>query len=121
MTEKVETGHAGGFIMSEANGHRSREEVTIDNGADLLAGAVLGKITASGKYVEFNPAASDGSQTAAAVLIADAKAASAEVQAAVMARDCEVNGNELVWDAGVDANEKAAAIASLASVGIIVR
>lgn len=45
MPTLIETTHAGEFILSEANGNRSREEVTILTGQDLVAGTVLGKIT----------------------------------------------------------------------------
>jgi len=42
----TETLHAGEFIVSEANGTRSREEIIIDSAAAALpAGQVLGKIT----------------------------------------------------------------------------
>lgn len=41
----TETTHAGGFILSEANGNRSRSNGTLISGQDLAAGAVLGKIT----------------------------------------------------------------------------
>lgn len=46
MTTLTETIHPGEFVLSEANGYRSREEGTIDNGADLLPGTVLGQKTA---------------------------------------------------------------------------
>lgn len=46
QTPLLETLHAGGFLVSEANGHRSRERGLITGSAKLLAGAVLGsKIT----------------------------------------------------------------------------
>lgn len=41
----TETTHAGGYIISEAAGNRSRENGTLISGQDLPAGAVLGKIT----------------------------------------------------------------------------
>lgn len=41
MTTKTETRHAGGFIVSEANGTRSREAITVLSGQTLLTGAVL--------------------------------------------------------------------------------
>lgn len=41
----TETTHAGGYIISEANGNRSRESGTLITGQDLPAGAVLGRIT----------------------------------------------------------------------------
>lgn len=42
--ELNETRHAGGFIKSEASGHRSREQVTIAEGESVVAGQVLGKV-----------------------------------------------------------------------------
>lgn len=44
QTPITEALHAGGFIVSEANGHRARERVTI-TGAKIYAGTVLGKVT----------------------------------------------------------------------------
>jgi hypothetical protein len=41
----TETTHAGGFILSEANGNKSRENGTLLSGQNLAAGAVLGRIT----------------------------------------------------------------------------
>jgi len=41
------------------------------------AGAVLGKVTSTGKYVRFDPVASDGSEVAKAVLTEPVTAASA--------------------------------------------
>lgn len=65
MTALTEPFHAGGYIVSEANGHRSRETVTIKSGADLLAGTVLGKITTGAQSVgapaAFASNAGDGS------------------------------------------------------------
>lgn len=45
MTTLTEGKYAGEFIISEANGQRSREAITILSGQNLVAGAVLGKIT----------------------------------------------------------------------------
>jgi len=39
-----ETTHAGGFILSEANGNRSRENGVLNSGQDLAAGTVLGQL-----------------------------------------------------------------------------
>jgi len=45
MAEKVETTHAGEFIVSEAPGSLSREKVTVLSGENLVAAAVVGKVT----------------------------------------------------------------------------
>ena len=71
MTTLTAAPLTGEFIISEANGTRSREVVTVAAAAAALpAGTVLGKITASGKYVAYSDAASDGTETAAGVLYA---------------------------------------------------
>lgn len=113
----------GAFIKSEGNGDISREAVTIVSGAGaLLAGTVLGKITASGKYKPYDDDAADGTQTAVAILYADVDATSADVKATVIARNAEVWQERLVWGAAVTtAGEKTNAYADLATLGIIVR
>jgi hypothetical protein len=45
VTPISEAWHAGGFIVSEARGHLSREGIKLKSGANYLAGTVLGKIT----------------------------------------------------------------------------
>jgi hypothetical protein len=121
MTSITEKNHAGSFILSEADGHLSRENVTIDNGANLYPGTVLGKSTATGKYVQLDLVTTGGAEVAAAILIGEAFAASVEVAAAVIVRDAEVLGKELLWPDGFTDNEKAAALAQLASNHVIAR
>jgi len=117
LTEKT---HAGGFLISEADGKRSRENVTLASGQDLHPGAVLGKITSGGKYTAINQGASDGSQTAAGVLYGRGDASAADLEVAIIARDAEVNGNELQWGSE-SPTEVTTGITELASLGIIVR
>lgn len=48
----TETTHAGGFILSEANGHLSRANGALNSGQDLAAGTVLGQLkTAAGAKI----------------------------------------------------------------------
>lgn len=117
LTEKT---HAGGFIMSEAEGKRSRENVTLLSGQNLYPGAILGKITSGGKYTAYDNAASDGSQAVAGILLGRGDASSADLAVAIIARDAEVNGDELDWgtETGVDIT---AGVADLLALGIIVR
>ena len=56
------------------------KKVTIDTGV-LVRGSVLGKITASGKYILSLSAAGDGSQTPDLVLLEDVDATSADKEA----------------------------------------
>ncbi len=62
---------------------RVERVVTIASGANLTKGAVLGKITASGKYKLSASASADGSEVPDAILAETATAASADVQAVV--------------------------------------
>lgn len=117
LTEKT---HDGGFLMSEAAGKRSRENVTLASGQDLYPGAVLGKITATGKYTEYDNGASDGSQTAAGILYGRGDASAGDIAVTLIARDAEVNGNELLWGSE-SGSDLTAGVADLLAAGIIVR
>lgn len=215
MTTLTEGKHTGEFLISEAAGYRSREEITVASGADLGPCTVLGKATAStvgaatadggntgdgtvgtvtggadtetgtydlvciaaaanagtfevrtpsgaqlpddatvavayasshlnftisdgaadfvvgdkftvlvtdnGKYAQLDLAAVDGTQTVAAILYGDAKAALVDVQAAGIVRDAEVRLSDLTWPDGITADQQTIAEAELAALGIIVR
>lgn len=82
---------------------------------------VLGQVTASKKYVQLDPAASDGSEVAAAILYDNIDASANDKAAVITARDSEVKAAALAWPAGITAPEKAAALAELAALGIIAR
>ena len=73
------------------------------------------------EYAIFNAGASDGTQTAKAILFDAVDASSAEQSATVTIRDSEVTADELVWNTGTTSAQKTAATISLASVGIILR
>ncbi len=110
------------YLISEANGYRSREVGIIASGSGKLdAGAVLGRVTASKKLVPLAPAASDGSQNAAAILYDACDATSTDVRRTYTARDSEVHAAVLVWPAGTTDNQKTAALAQLAALGIAAR
>lgn len=125
MATLTERFHAEGFLISEANGHISREKVTILSGENLRAGAVLAKVTASGKYVEWDPAKSaeaDGTTIPAAILLADCDASGGDKTGIpVIARHAEVNANEIVWPTASQGSEQNAAIVTLKTLGIIFR
>jgi len=59
------------------------DTITIAAGQVLQRGAVLGKITASGKYVLSDAGATDGSQTPVAILAEDVDASSGDKEATV--------------------------------------
>lgn len=121
MTILTEGQYTAEFLVSEARGTRSREAKILASGNDLDAGAVLGVITASGKYAEHDPGAADGTENAVAVLYSPVDASAADADCVIIARDAEVNGDSLAWITGIIAGDKADAIANLETKGIIVR
>ena len=123
MTVLIEGLHPGAFLMSEANGQRSRENIIIESGAGIIApGTVLGKVTASGKYIASAIGAADGSETPAAINLYGADASTSDAAVSAIVRDAEVNGHCLVYHADRDQPaEKDAANAALGALGIIVR
>jgi len=106
------------FVVSEANGYRSRGTQEFDSttdwsGAEIPAGQVFSIV--SGAAVAFDGDASDGSETAAGILYERVKAGETETNT-VIVRDAEVELAGLTAD-GTDAE----VIAALDSLGIVAR
>lgn len=100
-----------------------RNTVTVNEAAakSYAVGTVLGKVTADGKYKIAVQTASDGSQTAAAIVLEDkAIAATTDTKLVVLTRGpASVSKGGLVLDATYDLDaEKAVVYASLEAVGI---
>ena len=105
------------FLLSEADGMRSRDQetVTIAGAVALPSGTVLGKITATGKFVKYDEAGTDdGRRVAAAVLGTPLAGVNGDYKATVFTRDCEVIAGMLT---GIDTNGRA----DLKAIGVIVR
>ena len=114
------------FIVSESNGYRSRDDVTVTVPATTTyaAGTILGKITASGKYVRHAAGADNGSEDEAGVLyetLVNTTGSGVDNASVSMARDAEVNGSELTYEVGADASQITASNLALKALGIIVR
>ena len=116
----------GDLLKFELNANYTREAVTLKSGTDYALGAVLGKITATGKY-RLSPAAAvvgdEGAETAVAVLIEAVDATAADATGLVVARGpAIVSKAALVFDASVDlATEKDVKHDELAAAGIVPR
>jgi hypothetical protein len=97
------------FVLSEASGQRSRENVPVTRHSTqpIKSGTVL-KVS-GGKYVPY-----DGSGDAAGILYNHVEPGTGDVEAVAFVRDCEVNVNALI---GLDSG----AVADLLSLGILVR
>ena len=113
LTQGIQVGE---WLLSEAEGQRSRDvvTVTIAGAVALPSGTVLGKVTASGKYIKYVDAAVDGSGTAAAVLLNALPGTNGDYKATVFNADAEVILALLNGGTGLDAN----GIADLRTIGI---
>lgn len=126
MPVLTQTPTLGDLLKYELNANYTRETVTLKAGTSYPLGAVLGRITASGKF-RFSAAAQvvgdEGAETAVAVLIEAVDATAADATGLVVARGPTiVSKGALVFDASVDqAAEIAAKHAQLAAAGIVPR
>ena len=113
----------GDVLKYELNPNFTRETVTLLAGTNYPVGAVLGRITASGKMKLSTAAGSDGAQNAAAVLLYDVDATAADATGIVVVRGPAIIAKAaLVFDASVDdAAKTAAKHAQLTALGIIPR
>jgi len=122
MTVKIEGRHAAEFLVSEANGTRSRGTLTLKAGQNLPAGAVL-ELDGTGDAIAF---AGDSDSVAAGILWeatdASATGTNADTPVAAVIRDAEVNIDEIsVENDDTAGTIKDAAVTSLALIGIIAR
>ena len=113
----------GDVLKYELNPNYTSETVTLLSGTNYPVGAVLGRITASGKMKLSTAAGSDGAQNAAAVLLYATDASAADQKAVVIVRGPAIASQAaLVFDASVDdAAKTAAKHAQLTALGIIPR
>ena len=123
MATVTEGKYAPDWLFYEQPNLYSRDEITILAGSGsaraLTNGMVLGKITASGKFVQVDDTASDGSQTAAGVLFADATAVDGtDKQATGIVRDGILKRTGLVWPSGFNTTTGEA---SLLALGLLTR
>lgn len=65
---KIESMHAGEFLLSEGAGTISREAINVAAGPALEPGQILGLVTATGEFAPYSPTAEDGSENAQAIL-----------------------------------------------------
>ncbi|MCL4747533.1 MAG: head decoration protein [Burkholderiaceae bacterium] len=123
MTVLHQPNTMGDVLKYEVNPNFNRETVTLLEGTNYPVGAVLGRITASGKYKLATSGGSDGAQTATAVLLYAVDASATDAIGVVVARGpAIVSKAALVFDATVDdAPKTATKHGQLAALGIVPR
>lgn len=127
MTEKNEGRHAAEFVLSEAAGNRSRDNITVKSGENLVAGQVF-QID-GGKAVAFTAAVDSAGALlveAAGIILdncdASATGSDADTPAAAIGRDAEVNDNLVTYPTETSGGgEHDLTVDSLKLLGIIVR
>ena len=114
MVAVSDTKRTAEFLVSEANGYRSREERNAALGGTVLpAGTLLGRLTAGGNYVPYVAGAATGAEIVSGILF---EGASGTALRTIIVRDAEVNLNHITYT-GVEAT----ITAGLNAIGIAVR
>lgn len=112
-------------MIRETDPGYCRDQIVVSSGAGIVkANTVMGKITAGGEWVPYAPAAVDGSQNAAGILLYKVDATAADAKAVISARDAVWAVEMLNWGATVTTQpHKDTAIAALKALAgpIIVR
>ena len=112
----------GDLLKYEEGLHYSREQNTVAVGQNLELGAVVGRVTATGKLKRLDPAATDGTEDVAGILLGACDASLIERDdALLLARHAIVASHAVVWPAAITPEQKAAATAALETRGILIR
>jgi hypothetical protein len=114
MVAVSDTKRTAEFLISEANGYRSREERTAAlGGTALVAGTLLGRLSAGGNYVPYVAGAATGAEIVSGILFQSGVGTALQT---IIVRDAEVNLAAITYT-GVEAT----VTAGLNALGIAVR
>lgn len=111
---------SGCYLGECAGPNIVNEEIIVASGAGVLyPGTVLGKITASGKYVAHDNALSNGAEVAAGILFHKVDATSADaLTVGTVNGPATINGNDLIFKAGISGANQLAATNALRAKGM---
>jgi len=123
---QTEGKHTANFILSEATGNRSRANALFVDPATVYVGAPVKKVAATSDIPEHWTVVADNDQSVGAdcealAIYGGVTSSGYDIKLAILVRDAEVNGNLVRWPVGMVQGEITAAIAKLATAGIIVR
>jgi len=121
MPVQNESNYLGDWLKFEEDNLYSRDEVTVASGQNLATGTVVGIITTSGKVTQLAPGASDGSESAAGVLVGNVDATAGDQPGVIVARHAICSDKGLTWPGSITGPQKAAALSQLKALGILVR
>lgn len=101
-----------------AGDHYSQSPITVVSGtAAMVKGQLVGILTATFKYTDYDPAAADGSEIPRAILSEDVDASAADVDTMALFSGV-YNADAITWPTVTDA-QKNAAIKAMRDAGII--
>lgn len=119
--------HDEGFIVSEAPGSLSREEVTVLAGTSVLEpGTVMGE-RADGKWAQLDPDATEGNEAAKGILCSQVDptdgsgGVGSDVKGVVIERLAEVRNDDLIWPSGISTAQQDTAEGELLARNIKIR
>ena len=121
MPVQNESNYLGDWLKFEEDNLYSRDEVTVASGQNLATGTVVGIITTRGKVTQLAPGASDGSESAAGVLVGNVDATAGDQPGVIVARHAICSDKGLTWPGSITGPQKAAALSQLKALGILVR
>ncbi len=100
----------------------SRDQVTVASGQNLELGAVVARVTATGKVKRLSPGAADGTEQPAGLLLGACDATLIERDDAVLlARHAVVASHAVTWPLGITPEQKVSATTALEARGILIR
>lgn len=112
----------GGHVISEANYAISREQITLAATAvPLPSGTAIAKVTATGKWVPYDPAAIANYTGAPGFLWERREISTGDQRAVGHVRQCEINGREVTYINPLNAGQQAAFEAAAAVASVLVR
>jgi hypothetical protein len=122
----VETVHDGQFLIKSTLGHFSRKQIVVAAELNLLSGSVVAIDATDGDLVKAFDNAIAAVDEVAGILFNNVNTTAATgtgvdtkgVIVEMGVGDHIVNGELLLWKAGVDAGEQATAIATMKAAGI---
>jgi len=121
MPNIAEGNYLSDVLKYEAPNLFSREEMILASGQNLKIGAVVSRVTATGKLVELAPGASDGSEVALGVLTRDTDATAADTKTVIITRHAILSDKGVVWPSGITGPQQSTATAQLEARGILIR
>ena len=121
-TTTIEPKPPGAHVMWEADRNHSRDPAVLAKHSEIYqSGTVLSFDVSTREHVRLKPAATDGTQTAVAVLFGPVDAREVARGGVVSARASTVRDDDLVWPEGITEEQAATAAADLNARGIVVR